>query len=75
VTHEEDFKSKVHELFAQVAEHLDPQLDKLIRSGCGIVDDHEANDNGLALCYPLRTNERLILLRCAGVVTRSRQPS
>lgn len=38
--HEEDLKAKVHELFAKVAERLDPQLEKLIQSGCGIVDDH-----------------------------------
>lgn len=40
---EEDFKAKVHELFQQVVNRLDPQLDKLIESGCGIVDDHCSN--------------------------------
>ena len=40
---EEDFKAKVRELFEQVADRLEPQLDKMIQSGCGIVDDHVAN--------------------------------
>jgi len=46
MTYEEDLKAKVHELFQQVADNLEPQLDKLIRSGCGVVDDHARCNGG-----------------------------
>lgn len=39
-----DLRAKIHELFAQVMSNLDPQLDKLMGSGCGIVDDHERRE-------------------------------
>ncbi len=37
----DDLRAKVHELFAKHMSDLDPNLDKLIKSGCGIVEDHE----------------------------------
>ncbi len=37
----DDLRAKVHELFAKTVGNLDPQLDKLIKSGCGIVADHD----------------------------------
>lgn len=46
MTNEEDFKAKVHELFQQVADNLEPQIDKLIRSGSGVVDDHAKCNGG-----------------------------
>ena len=37
----DDLRDKIHELFAKTMGNLDPNLDKLIKSGCGIVEDHE----------------------------------
>jgi hypothetical protein len=34
-----DLQTKVNELFAQISEQLEPQLQHLQRSGCGIDDD------------------------------------
>lgn len=40
MNHEADLKAKVHELFQKAADRLDSDLNRLISSGCGIVDDH-----------------------------------
>lgn len=37
----DDLREKVHELFAKTMGNLDRQLDKIIKSDCGIVKDHD----------------------------------
>lgn len=44
MSHEDALKSRVHELFQQVSDRLDPQLDKLIHSGCRVINDHSMHN-------------------------------
>jgi len=44
MSHEDTLKSRVHELFQQVSDRLDPQLDKLIHSGCRIINEPAMHD-------------------------------
>jgi hypothetical protein len=50
MSHEDALKSRIHELFHQVSDRLDPQLDKLIHSGCRVIND-PAMHNELAKAF------------------------
>lgn len=47
MNHEHDLPSKVHELFDLITKDIDKNLDKLIKSGCGILDDDDQYGNYL----------------------------
>lgn len=44
MSHEDALKSRVHELFHQVSDRLDPQIDKVINSGCRMINDPAMHD-------------------------------